>query len=265
MNHKVFNLTLSLISLTFATWAAASPNTTVYDWTGIYIGGFVGGAAAAKITATEPLRIDNNTNWFRPFHQSYRDDSSSSFIGGATIGYNWRLGKTPYLVSLEGEYGYLNANGHSLDANQIPYAALTNNTTLNTSSNRSNIGGAYGYALAGGRIAYAHERMLFYVKSGAVFTKIVNKYHSVKTEPDVVAYLHTAGASNTTGYGIGGGIEYAPPFKALANVSVKIEYLYLGINRTLRSDGHCSCDFLWTMKEQISGIHTAKLGMNYKF
>jgi outer membrane immunogenic protein len=119
--------------------------------------------------------------------------------------------------------------------------------------------------MAGGRIGYAQDRFLFYVKSGAVFTNIISKYSSEKTEPTRTAYLKISGANNTTGYGVGGGIEYAIPFKVLSNVSVKMEYLYLGIDRTQSTYGDCTCDFLWTTMKNFSGIHTAKFGMNYKF
>lgn len=265
MNLKIFILLLGMITLSSSVLADTSTNKATYDWTGVYVGGFLGGASSAKTTNTEPLRIDNDTYWFRPFNSSYNYDTSLSFIGGGTIGYNWQIGKTPYLVSLEGEYGYLNANSNRMDPNQIPYAALTNNTTPNASSDSTNIGGSYGYAMAGVRIGYTQDHFLFYVKSGAVFTNIKSKYNSEKTEPTTTAYLNISGANNTTGYGVGGGIEYAIPFKALSNVSVKMEYLYLGIDGTQSTYGHCSCDFLWTTKKHISGIHTAKLGMNYKF
>ncbi len=260
-----FKLVLGMFALSTIALANTHISEATHDWTGIYAGGFIGGSSGAKTTTTEPKRVDNNTNWFRPFNSSYRYDTSPSFIGGGTIGYNCQLGKTPWLVSLEGEYGYLNETSSRMDPNQIPYANLTNNTTYNSSSNTTNIGGSYGYAMAGGRFGYAQDRVLFYVKSGAVFTKTTNKYSSVKTEPDVIGYLNISGAKNTAGYAVGGGVEYALPFKALSNFSVKTEYLYLGIDRTQLNYGHCSCDFLWSTTQRISGIHTAKVGMNYKF
>ena len=73
------------------------------------------------------------------------------------------------------------------------------------------------------------------------------------------------------GYVIGGGIEQALPpewFKLAKNVSIKAEYLYLGTGRTQT----VNVDLHWTggatsvqTTDHISGIHTAKLGINYRF
>ncbi len=127
MNNSVKYTTTGLLQgllvLSCVAHAAATP-----DWAGLYFGGFAGGVTPASISYTEPLRLDNNTNWFRPFYQSYQYDTGASFIGGATVGFNWMAGQTPWLLGLEGEYGYLNETGSSIDPNQIQYAAQTNNT-----------------------------------------------------------------------------------------------------------------------------------------
>ena len=264
MSLKIVNLSISMLVLSCAAIANSATNKATYNWTGIYVGGFGGGASGAKTTSTEPLRLDNNTDWFRPFHSSYSYNTSSSFIGGGTLGYNWQINGTPYLVGIEGEYGYLNERGSRMDLNQISYATFTHNEP-NASSNTTNIGGSYGYGLIGGRIGYVQDRLLFYIKSAAVFTNITSRYSSEKTETTRTAFLNISGANNTTGYAAGGGIEYVLPFKALSNVSIKLEYLYLGINRQQSTYGRCSCDFSWIMTKQISGINTAKFGMNYKF
>lgn len=254
--------TLILSSTAFAS-TAISPAT--FSWTGVYVGGFVGGATSAQVTTNEPLRLDNHAYWFRPYHNSFSYNTNPSFIGGGTIGYNWQIGKSPYLVGLEGEYGYLNLHGSSVDPNQYPYAALPTNNLTNNSRNVINIGNSFGYGLIGGRIGYARDRILFYIKTGAVITDIQSKYHAVKTEDLAPAYLNISGVNNIVGYGIGGGIEYFLPFKGFTNVSTKVEYLYLGINKTQYAYGHCSCHFLWRAVERVSGVNTVKIGMNYKF
>src|SRR5206468_489573 len=125
-----------------------------------------------------------------PYHKPFSYNTSSSFIGGLTLGYNWQIGKTPYLLGLEGEYGCLNLRGHSMDPNQVPYSALPNNNLINSSRSVTNIGNSFGYGLVGGRIGYAMNRLLFYIKSGAVLTSIQNKYDSVKTEDRQPVFLN---------------------------------------------------------------------------
>lgn len=262
-NYKLLYLALLLVLTSTVQAHELSDSDNL--WRGFYLGGFVGGAAGTHTRTPEPLRLDNGNYWFRPFHNSYSYNTDASFIGGGTIGYNWQIEKSALRLGLEAEYGYLNEQGSHMDSNQIPYAALANNTTYNSSSHNTNIGGSYGYGLIGGRIGYALEHILFYVKSGAVFTNTKTTYSSIKTEGNITASLHTSGAGNTAGYGVGGGVEYLLPFKAFTNISVKIEYLYLGIDRTQSSYGYCSCNDLWTTADRIDGIHTVKLGVNYNF
>ena len=269
MTNKKITSYIGMLILSSTAMASTMGTLAPFDWSGVYAGGFVGGVANTRVTTSEPLRLDNDTFWFRPFHQSFSYNTGSSFIGGGTIGYNWQIGNTPYLLGLEGEYGYLNINDSREDPNQFLYAALPmNNIHGNASLNSINIGGSYGYAIVGGRVGYAQDRMLFYVKSGALFTNLESKYNSEKTDSTSttgIAFLHNHGSSNPTGYGVGGGIEYALPFQGFSNVSAKVEYLYLGIDHTQFAFGHCSCNFLWLMTERYRGIHTAKLGLNYKF
>ncbi len=239
--------------------ATTMPSTSV--WKGMYLGGFAGEALATSITSTEPLRLDNNAYWYRPFHNSFNTNTRSSVLGGITIGYNWLIGKTPYVVGLEGEYGYINLHGSSVDPNQSLYAAQPGDNLINTSQNIVRIGNSY--TLLSGRIGYAFNHAFVYVKSGVVLTTIVNKYNSTKTEDMAPAYLNIYGSNTITRYGVGGGIEYALPF--LSNLSAKIEYMYLDIDKTQYVYGHCSCHFLWRTTENFNGIHTLKIGLNYHF
>ena len=130
-------------------------------------------------------------------------------------------------------------------------------------SHSTKIGGSYGYGVAGGRIGYALDRALFYVKSGAVFTTTQTNY----ADPWSNDYVYTSAKSNSVGYAIGAGIEYALPFEWSENISIKTEYLYLGIDRTQTTTGHETLfpTNVYTTTDKISGIHTAKLGINYKF
>ena len=263
MNNKILSAFLSLAAFSSATLAdtPTSSNTSsksTYDWTGVYVGGFVGGASSTKTTATEPYGGTLPSHyWNAPYGNTYSYDTNASFIGGGTVGYNWQIGKTPYLIGLEGEYGYLDMSGSSND----PNSALYNSSKRGTGVNSTNVGGSYGYGLAGGRIGYAMDRTLFYVKSGAVFTNTQTHYTDL-------AWLKTSGSSNSPGYALGAGIEYALPpewFQLAKNISIKTEYLYLGIARTQETSGHCHENDPFSSADKISGIHTAKIGVNYKF
>ena len=229
-----------------------------HDWTGFYAGGFVGGGAGAS------FRRDYVPG------ASFDYGINASAMGGGTVGYNWQLRGSPYLFGLEGEYGYLSMQSST----PVPNNDLAGSLDVTSSAN---IGGSYGYGVIGGRIGYTLERSLFYIKSGAVFTSthtnvsiscpgcpIINQFTSYSA--------NMSGKSNDVGYAIGGGIEQALPpewFKLAKNISIKAEYLYLGIERTQIESGlgefdgmpfHTPQNF-----ETFSGINTAKIGINYRF
>lgn len=50
MNYKLFLLSLCLVALSGITLADSTIPKSTYDWTGVYVGGFVGGATGANVT-----------------------------------------------------------------------------------------------------------------------------------------------------------------------------------------------------------------------
>ena len=260
---------LPLFSAAAADFSSPQPPSlpTAHNWDGFYIGGFVGGASSAQVYTTEPIRLDNFNFWFRPFSSPYGYGVDASPIGGLTVGYNVRLPQIPLVLGIEGEYGYLGEYGSGRDVNQFYYSALIGDLASEASTHRTSIGSHYGYGLIGGRIGYAFDRLLLYVKAAALFTTIDTNYFAVKKE-DVISplpHLSTASAVNELAFAVGGGVEYALPIRGWENVSLKLEYLYFAIANTQSSYGYCSCNFKWTTSDTISGIHSAKLGLNYKF
>ena len=167
------------------------------------------------------------------------------------------------MIGLEAEYGYLRSKGSGL-----PRWADGEPMGDGNGLYRNKIGSPYGYGLIGGRLGYAYERSLFYVKSGAVFTRTQSGYtDACSTAPCASGLLSTSGKSDNVGYAIGGGIEQALPpewFESAKHISIKAEYLYLGIGRTQTTSGVYSVYTLAT-NDHIRGMHTAKIGINYQF
>ena len=258
-------LSLSILAFSGVSFADTTPATTTkstYDWTGVYVGGFVGGASGANGTNSSTT---NNTVPTPPSQNSNSSNYSTggSFMGGGTVGYNWQIPQTPYLIGLEGEYGYLSQSGSSQSSSSVE------GVTVNTQS-KTTIGSDYGYGLVGGRIGYALDRSLFYVKSGAVFTQ-TNTTNSMSGAG--YSGINDAASSNsrgtTTGYAIGGGVEYAPTYYNNKNLTVKVEYLYFGIPTSSSSSSSSQDSSLLTQDTSYhnttGGISTAKIGVNYKF
>jgi len=233
-----------------------------HDWTGLYVGGFVGGAAGTRATTTQPNSPGNN-GWNNTLEGPYSYLTKAAAMGGGTVGYNWQLGRSPYVVGIEGELGHLGSKGSTID----PGSSGTNND----GSHETKIGGTYGFV--GGRAGYAYKRSLFFVKGGAVFLKTKTGYNDdCSTGACGPGLLNTSAKKQAVGYGIGAGIEQALPpewFEQAKNITIKVEYLYLGIERRQTSSGTASTDSaplpVYVTSDRIRGIHTAKIGINYHF
>ena len=233
-----------------------------HDWTGLYVGGFVGGAAGTRVNTSQPIDANGNT-WKGTNGPDDSYNTKANVMGGGTVGYNWQLGESPYVVGIEAELGYMGMKGSSAD----PLSVAAGDSPAN--SHKTKIGGTYG--LIGGRLGYAYKRSLFYVKSGAVFVNTKSGYvDDCSTVPACGGgLLRTSGNKTSVGYGIGGGIEQVLPsewFEQAKNISIKVEYLYLGVERSQNTSGiNVGGVNPLTTVDRIKGIHTAKIGINYHF
>ena len=268
MNNKILSVFLSLLALSSATFAdtlasAKASSKSTYDWTGVYVGGFMGGATGSDVSNTATRYTSDNSLVNFPGDANNNYSTKAGFIGGGTVGYNWQIGKSPYLVGLEGEYGYLSQKNSKTDPNAATWNAQTKRSDQPSDNSQSStsIGADYGYGLVGGRLGYALDRSLIYIKSGAVFTTVNSNWRDTNYEQ-----YGTSNKATTTGYALGAGFEYAMPFKYFTNVTVKTEYLYFGIptSNTINSPENDAIDSS-TTTQATSGIHTAKIGVNYKF
>jgi outer membrane immunogenic protein len=214
-----------------------------FSWTGCYIGGYVGGAWSDR----EATAFDRGTyNSFTPQPWSYNTDSS--VIGGGTVGCNYQPVGSPFVFGLEGEIGYLHLSGSAADpVTGIDPIASTK------------VGDWYG--MITGRLGYSWDRALVYVKGGAAF---VNVEHSIFDNVGAVTVAGTSSGTKAT-WTVGGGLEYA----LNQNWSLKAEYMFIGLDDNATTCGvivgggangsrHC-----WD--HDTGGIHTAKIGLNYRF
>ena len=226
---------------------AAAP----YNWSGCYVGGFVGGSTPARDWRSTDLGSIGQGGTFVVYNtvgtNPWDYGQSSSVIGGGTLGCNWQGAGSPFVLGIEGEAGYMHMTGTRLQ----PFSGDV--------FGNSKTGDWYG--VIAGRAGWAVDRALFYVKGGAAF---------YNTSASVIDTVNTGGSDTVTAtgskshvtYAIGGGIEYA----FANNWTVKGEYLYLG-----RGDSYNACgidvnvtqNFCW--RQDPTGVHTAKIGINYNF
>ena len=221
----------------------APPPVQVFSWTGGYIGGYVGGAFGAKDAVTGVPVTGAGAPIFAGPAASYNLDSS--VIGGYTSGYNYQFAPN-WVIGYEGETGYIGVKGASAYAGSPPSIATTRAEGL--------------YSVWAARFGYAFDRSLLYVKGGAA---LVNFETGVSDGSAPGVHLDTMHSKYRLGYAIGGGWEYAFDNKW----SVKAEYLYLGFDNNITNTGNLGGNAgtqVWTTTS-LPGIHTAKVGLNYKF
>lgn len=233
----------------------------VYNWTGIYVGGFIGGAVADRnVAATEAVAQPGGvfaagTAYNFPAAAPYGYGLTPSVIGGLTIGYNWQMPGSNFVVGLEGEGGYINLRNRVTNPNS---AIFGNDTTDST-----RIGSAYG--VIAGRLGLAWDRALIYGKGGVA---IIGKHADVTDACNVGtcgAGLLTANRDITkVTWALGGGVEWA----IAREWSVKAEYLYLATGETFSVCGPgaaAAAGSTFCSTHTDPGVHTGKFGVNYHF
>jgi outer membrane immunogenic protein len=255
-------------------YKAPPPVVPVYNWTGCYVGGYAGGAWDER-RGVEFTDLGNAS--FHSFSggvaaarllpsHSFSADLGSSFIGGGTLGCNWQPSGSPFVLGVEGEFGYLRLTGEAFD----PTTVLgTGQRTLDVLGS-AKIGDWYG--MATGRVGYAWDRILLYVKGGAAFvpiqSSVVDSCLSTAAGCGNWIVSTNSDTSVVATWTIGGGLEWA----FAANWSVKAEYMFIGLHDSVTSCGLATVASGATVpggpfcfNHHFEGINTAKIGVNYRF
>jgi outer membrane immunogenic protein len=253
------------------------PAPPVFNWSGCYIGGYAGGAWSEQ----DATFTDLGNSTFRSFSggiagvrgsHSWNIGLDNSFIGGGTLGCNWQPVGSPFVFGIEGEGGYMKLEGSAFDPlinSTLPVTAVRGSPDV---LGAAKIGDWYG--MITGRLGYAwNAYTLIYIKGGAAF---VPAQASVVDQCAATAagcgnwLIATSDSKTITTGTLGGGIEWALG----SNWSVKGEYMFIGLG-----DRHVSttCGFAslasgatvgggpFCFDHEFGGIHTAKIGLNYRF
>lgn len=253
-------LLASVAALTFAGAASAADLRApirapvvapVYNWTGCYIGGFIGGAwNAENVSVLDNNGYNNAVYNVGPFDR-WNYDLDSSFIGGGTLGCNWQPIGSPLVLGLEGEIGYMKLTGQAYDP-IVGFQAFPG--TLSSTK----VGDWYG--IIAPRLGYAWDRAMVYLKGGVAFVDVdVTVVDPVGAAQQLPSYTDSSSVATWT---IGGGLEYAFDW----NWTLKAEYMYIGLEDTRTVCG-LSTGIVnnYCFDHEFNGVHTAKVGLNYKF
>jgi outer membrane immunogenic protein len=203
----------------------------LYDWTGVYFGGHVGGgiltdSVSQNGTAQFPLEGSGN---LRP----------AGVIGGAQLGANYEF--APWVVGAEASWSGSGITGSTL----IPCSCTPVLQERATSH-------ALWFATATGRFGYAANDWLFYGKAGGAWM------HVSYTQDYLVAGGFTSGtqtvSTDRAGFTAGLGLEYG----MTENLSGKIEFDFYDF-------GTQNYNFVQTPVSIQSNMYALILGLNYRF
>jgi opacity protein-like surface antigen len=216
--------------------------TALWSWSGLYIGGHIG-ASLSLTDIADPLGAPIYGDKVR----------SPGFIGGGQIAFNHQLGSVVFGVEAD-------VSGVSSDGTNTCFAVSGNSLSSNCRV-RPDL-----YTTVTGRIGYAVDRSLFYVKGGAAWTRgtvdmFVNQNF---VGPSTVGVFTSSNSFVTPGWTVGGGVEYA-----LAPAwSMKLEYDYLSFRGQDVATPYVSGNLFGGGTAPTTTIsqhvHQFKLGLNYR-
>ena len=221
--------------------AAPMAPIAVYNWTGFYIGGHIGGGWADQ----NSVELDPGTGAF-PTGTVFTGKNLSGFLGGVQGGYNWQFSNI--VLGVEGEYTWADVSGSATTVSTVP--RLLGFSAISSAKLQD-------IALVTGRLGYAANNWLFYFKGGGAWGQ--GKSFSINNNPNGTLFDTTSSSTDRSGWVVGVGAEwgFAP------NWSAKIEYDYIDFgsaNVTLNSS-------LATQSFVSSSetVNIVKAGVNYRF
>ncbi len=221
----------------FKAKAPVLPPIVAYNWTGFYVGGFV----SSGLGHQEWTFLPGGT----PF-----SNKVAGFLGGADLGFNYQVGS--FVFGVEADVGLGSLFGGVSCPNLFFFTCKDTVRYV---------------ASATGRVGYAWDRTLFYVKGGAAWTK--NDFDAscnTDSQPGIAGFnfgpggivcdgSHDTATDHRSGWTVGGGIEYG----LLPNWSVKAEYDHYDF-------GTKSVTLTDLIPLQVKEtIDIVKIGLNYRF
>lgn len=237
---------------------APPPMMAIWDWTGFYVGGSVGGHWGDD-------RIDpaaNPVGWgiagaadLNRFTQTGLHPQGA--IVGGQAGYNWQAGN--YVFGVEADASWVDGTAARAQVPPVGFLVINAGDRMTNSSNLDFL------ATFRGRAGWAAGDALFYVTGGLAVgeLKTTDTFCSFGG-PCVGGNLATVTASQTrAGWTVGGGIEY----HVGGNWTVKAEYLYVDLGTFSPSIPSCA---LCAVGSDITVNHRytdniGRVGLNYKF
>lgn len=214
---------------------AAVPIAVAHDWTGVYVGGFLGAAWG-------------ETAWTSPTFGTAVNPRFAGFTGGGGLGYNYQIGT--FVLGVEGDFGWTNAKGGRSCPNGFFFTCEADMNWLSTITGRIGI--------------TPFDRLLWYFKAGLAVAEVQATFRCNTGGEILVTGLPLADgcpsrstSKTAAGWTIGAGSEFA--LNDNWSVAAETNYFDLG---TARYDSFGPLDPGTDIRR--TGF-VSRVGINYKF
>jgi outer membrane immunogenic protein len=262
ISMKTLALAVSILAVSAAAASAADLNTKaptraaeVFNWTGFYVGGNVGGArenesGTSNFFSTNAPAAQANT----PQTNSQR---SSAVIGGVHAGYNWQV--TRWMFGAEADWDWTHTkNGFCRQTDNLSAACTDNGRGFLTLN-----GQAEWLASARGRLGYTWDRFMVYGTGGAAWAKFDSSINMnclvAGCGANTVGQNTTASFSDTKlGWAAGGGVEAMLDTDWIA----RAEYLHYDLGSVTSTQAAVQQSTTWS---RALRYETVRVGLSYKF
>jgi outer membrane immunogenic protein len=203
----------------------APPPVAFFSWTGCYVGGNVGGLWA-------------RSDWTNLNGTSLGGHDADGWLGGVQAGCNYQVDR--WVFGVQGDYDWARAKGSSPDAAIIGDSDETKIKSL---------------ASVTGRVGYAWDRLLVYVKGGGAWER--NDYRVFVTATGATVFT---GRDTRSGWTVGAGAEYA--FNNWLSGFVEYDYYDFGTRGVGFFDNNGGFFGTANIREDK---HVAKVGLNLRW
>ena len=217
---------------------AMPPAPVGYDWTGVYVGGHVGGGWG------ETDVVDNNFVSLLFGLPNTQRVNTSGFQGGVQAGFNYQIGKA--IIGTEYNFSWSDIKGTATNAIGIPGFTVSRNDRLQD----------YGTAVT--RLGFTPwDRFMVYSTAGAAWAHF-NTNDTVASAGGFVPYAASCSESRI-GWTVGTGAEWA----FMNNWSAKLQYDYMDFGR--RTTTLAPFGTFPIALDTDRRVSTVSVGLNYKF
>ncbi|MBO0902759.1 outer membrane protein [Jiella sonneratiae] len=240
--------------------AAPAPYvSSVYDWSGLYIG-INGGYAWGNVDTSTTIPAGSNINGVASalaIASGTGGFDSNGGLAGVQVGYNYQTG--PYVVGVEADVDWSGLDD-TRDSGIFTLGGFNARTTDDLDMNV--------LATVRGRLGYAMDRLLVYGTGGLAWSDATVRrnldWSFADGCPPVGGGLqrcHVGEEDFDIGYTVGAGLEYA----FTENFTAKVEYQYIDFGDEPFRTVNANIPNQPLDHEVSLDIHTIRVGLNYKF